>query len=94
MMVVAVVMILMVISLVMMLEMVFMMMVQATTSAVNTSLKNYWRAFKLHRIYSNPLNMSNGGDFSRGQFRKGFIQVQKEEEKFAVVCSRRPQNVA
>ena len=38
--------------------------------------------------------MSNGGDFSWCQFRKGFIQIQKEEEKFVVVCSRPPQNVA
>jgi len=37
--------------------------------------------------------MSNAGDFSWSWILKDFIQVQKEEEKFVVVCPRPPQNV-
>ena len=39
-----------------------------------------------------PLNISKAGDFSRIRILKDFIQVQKEEGKFVVVCSRPPKN--
>ena len=51
------------------------------------------RSFKLNRVYLDPLNMSNAGDFSWGWILKNFIQVQKEEGKFVVVCPRPPQDV-
>ena len=38
-----------------------------------------FRSFKLNRVYLEPLNMSNAGDF---------IQLQKEEGKFVFVCPR------
>ena len=47
-------------------------------------------SFKLNRVYLKPLNMSNAGDFSWSWILKGFIQVQKEEGKFVVVCPRLP----
>ena len=45
-----------------------------------------WRSFKLNRVYLDPLNMSNVGDFSWSWILKDFVQVQKEEGKF--VCPR------
>ena len=48
------------------------------------------RSFKLNRVYLDPLNMSNVGDFSWSWILKDFIQVQKEEGKFVVVCPRPP----
>ena len=48
------------------------------------------RSFKLNRVYLDPLNMSNAGDFSWSWIRKDFIQVQKEEGKFVVLCPRPP----
>ena len=47
-------------------------------------------SFKLNRVYLDPLNMSNAGDFSWSWILKDFIQVQKEEGKFVVVCPRPP----
>ena len=47
-------------------------------------------SFKLNRVCLDPLNMSNAGDFSWGWILKDFIQVQKEEGKFVVVCPRPP----
>ena len=47
-------------------------------------------SFKLTRVYLDPLNMSNAGDFSWSWILKDFIQVQKEEGKFVVVCPRPP----
>ena len=47
-----------------------------------------FRSFKLNRVYLEPLNMSNAGDFSWSWILKDFIQLQKEEGKFVVVCSR------
>ena len=51
------------------------------------------RSFKLYRVYLDPLNMSNAGDFSWGWILKDFIQVQKEEGKFVFVCPRPSWNV-
>ena len=50
--------------------------------------------FKLNRVYLDPLNVSNVSDFSWSWILKHFIQVQKEKEKFVVVCLRPAQNVA
>ena len=49
---------------------------------------------KLNRVYLDPLNVSNVSDFCWSWILKHFIQVQKEKEKFVVVCLRPPQNVA
>ena len=48
------------------------------------------RSFKLNRVYLDPLDMSNAGDFSWSWILKDFIQVQKEEGEFVVVCPRPP----
>ena len=48
------------------------------------------RSFKLNRVYLDPLNMSNAGDFSWSWILKVFIQVQKDEGKLVVVCPRPP----
>ena len=48
------------------------------------------RSFKLNRVYLDPLNMSNAGDFSWSSILKDFIQAQKDEGKFVVVCPRPP----
>ena len=52
--------------------------------------KTNLRSFKVNRVYLNPLNMSNTGDFSWNLILKDFIQVKKEEGKFVVVCPRPP----
>ena len=54
------------------------------------SKKMNFHSLKLNCVYLDPLNMSNAGDFSWSWILKDFIQVQKEEEKFVVVCSRPP----
>ena len=56
----------------------------------NVVKKMKFRSFKHNRVYLNPLNMSNPGDFSWSWILKDFIQVQEEEGKFVVVCSRPP----
>ena len=48
------------------------------------------RSFKLNRVNLDPLNMFNASDFSWSWILKDFIQVQKEEGKFVVVCPRPP----
>ena len=59
---------------------------ERTTTAVKTSVKKMnLRSFKLNRVYLDPLNMSNAGDFSWSWILKDFIQVQKQEGKFVVV---------
>ena len=60
----------------------------------NVGQKMNLRSFKLNRVYLDPLNMSNVGEFSWSWIPKDFIQVQKEEAKFVVVhvCSRPPEN--
>ena len=59
--------------------------------AVKTSVKKMnLPSFKLTRVYLGPLNKSNAGDFSWGLILKDFIQVQKQEGKFVVICSRPP----
>ena len=47
-------------------------------------------SFKLNRVYLDPLNTSNTGDFSWSLVLKDFIQVKKEEGNFVVVCPRPP----
>ena len=56
----------------------------------NVGKKMNLRSFKLNRVYLDPLNMSNAGDFSWSWIIKDFTQVQKEEGKFVVVCPRPP----
>ena len=41
-------------------------------------------------IFGNSNQLSNAGDNSWSWIRKDFIQIQKEEEKFVVLRSRRP----
>ena len=53
----------------------------------NVGKKMNLRSFKLNRVYLDPLNMSNAGNFSWSWILKDFIQVQKEEGKFVVVLS-------
>ena len=55
-----------------------------------TDEKLNWRPFKLYRVYLEPLNSSNVGDFSWSYILKGFIPVQIEKRKFVVVCARPP----
>ena len=52
----------------------------------NNGKKMNLRSFKLNRVYLDPLKMSNEGDFSWTWILKDFIQDQKEEGKFVVVC--------
>ena len=56
----------------------------------NDGKKMNLRSFKLNRIYLDPFNMSNAGDFSWSWIFKDFIQAQKDEGKFVVVCPRPP----
>ena len=56
----------------------------------NISKKVNLRSFKLNRVYLDPLNTSYAGDFSWSRILKDFIQVQKEDGKFVVVCPRPP----
>ena len=56
----------------------------------NDGTEKKLRSFKLNRVYLDPLNMSNAGDFSWSWILKDFIQAQKDEGKFVVVCPRRP----
>ena len=54
----------------------------------NITKKMNLRPFKLYRVYLEPLNSSNVGDFSWSLILKGFIYVQIEKGKFVVVCPR------
>ena len=56
----------------------------------NLGKKMNLRSLKLNRVYLDPLNMSNEGDFSWSWILNGFIQVKKDEGKFVVVCPRPP----
>ena len=58
----------------------------------NVAKKMNLRPFKLYRVYVDPLNLSNAGDFSWSWILEDFIQV--ENGKFVVVCSRPTGNVA
>ena len=62
----------------------------ANDGSENVGKKMNLRSLKLNRVYFDPLNMSNAGDFSWSWILKDFIQVQKEEGKFVVVCPRPP----
>jgi len=48
------------------------------------------RPFKLYRVYLEPLNSSNVGDFSWSWVLKGFIHVQIEKGKYVVGCPPPP----
>ena len=54
----------------------------------NITKKMNLRPFKLYRVYLEPLNSSNVGDFSWSLILKGFIHVQIEKGKFVVACPR------
>ena len=56
----------------------------------NDGKKMNLRSFKRNRVYLDPLNMSNVGDFSWSSILKDFIHAQKDEGKFVVVCPRPP----
>ena len=56
----------------------------------NVAKKMNLRSFKLNHVYLDPLNMSNASDFSWSWILKDFIQFEKEEGKFVVVCPRPP----
>ena len=56
----------------------------------NVAKKMNLRSFKFNRVYLDRLNMTNAGDFSCSWILKDFIQVQKKEGKFVVVCPRPP----
>ena len=59
----------------------------------NVAKKMNLRSYKLNRVYLDPLNMLNAGDFSWSWIIKDFIQAQKDEGKFVVECPRPPQTV-
>ena len=56
----------------------------------NVGKKMNLRSYKLNRVYLDPLDMSNVGDFSWCWIIKDFIQAQKDEGKFVVVYPRPP----
>ena len=56
----------------------------------NDGKKMNLSSFKLNRVYLDPLNTSNAGDFSCSWILKDFIQAQKDGGKFVVVCPRPP----
>ena len=56
----------------------------------NITKKINLRSFKLYRVYLEPFNSSNVGDFSRRWILKGFIYIQIEKGEFVVVCPRSP----
>ena len=76
--------------------MMMMMMMIGTLSdedvdgSENLTKKMNLRPFKLYRVYLEPLNSSNVGDFSWSRILKGFIHVQIEKGKFVVVFPRPP----
>ena len=80
----------------MMMMMMMMMMMIGTLSddddygSENITTKMNLRPFKLYRVYLEPLNTSNVGDFSWSRILKGFIHVQIEKGKFVVVFPRPP----
>ena len=49
---------------------------------------------KLCRVYVDPLNLTNQGDFSWSWILKDFIQGLEKKRKFVVVCSPPALNVA
>ena len=53
----------------------------------NIGKKKNLCSFKLNRFYLDTLNMSKVGDFSWSWILKDFIEVQKQEGKFVVLCS-------
>ena len=56
----------------------------------NTTKNTNLRPFKLYRVYLEPLNSSNVGNFSWSWILKGFIHVKTEKGKFVVVCPPGP----
>ena len=69
--------------------MMMMMMMIGTLSdddddgSENLTKKMNLRRFKLYRVYLEPLNSSNVGDFSWSWILKGFIYVQIEKGKLS-----------
>ena len=63
-------------------------------SIENITKKVNLRPFKLYRVYLEPLNSLNVGEFSWSWILKDFIHVQIEKGTFVVVCPRPPHNVA
>ena len=56
----------------------------------NITKKINLRFFKLYRVYLEPLNLANVGNFSWSWILKGFIHVQIEKGKFVIQCPRSP----
>ena len=59
----------------------------------NITRKYIFISFVLLRDYFNSLNFYKNGELSRNHFGRSGVQVEKENEKFAVVRSRSPQNL-
>ena len=59
----------------------------------NVTRKYSFISFALLRDYFNSLNFNKTGELSRNQIGRSGVQVKKENEKFAVVRSRSPQNL-
>ena len=51
---------------------------------------NQLLSFKLNRVYLDPLNISNAGDFSWSWILNDFTQALKDEGKCVVLCLRPP----
>ena len=47
----------------------------------------------LLRDYFNSFNFYTNDKLSRNQIGRSGVQVKKQNEKFTVLCSRRPQNI-
>ena len=60
----------------------------------NVAAKMNLHPIKLCRVYVDPLNLPNQGDFSWSWILKDFIQVLEKKRKFVVVCSPPALNVA
>ena len=56
----------------------------------NVAKKTNLRSFKLNRVYLDPLNMSNEGDFSWIEFLRILFKLKKEEGKLVAVSPRPP----
>ena len=63
-------------------------------SSKNVIQKMHLRPFKLYRVYFEPLNSSNVGDFFWSWLLTDFIHhAQIEKGKFVIVCPRPPRRV-
>ena len=59
----------------------------------NVTRKYIFVSFGLLRDYFNPLNFYKNGELSRTQIDRSGVHGKKENEKFAAVRSRSPQNL-